>query len=179
MCGTLRNPPLEVCLLPGEWDLSVHRRPNIGQCPAQRVRARGRSRDDAQRENDQALARGCTRPDAVASGDVVAGRGAAGRWRTEAARWKGLVKGWCQRDYYAPPLNDQRLSIPDLARIKAVVDDPGVTAIAEPVKHVVFPSIDRAVHRRSAWAASVSMSSARISFYETGNGENKRGSPPR
>lgn len=90
-------------------------------------------------------------------------------------RWRGLVKGWIQRDYYSPVLADTDLSVAALARLKAVRDDNAVTALGEPTGHRLFPSMDRAVHRRPGWAASISMASKRMGLYETGNGENLRG----
>ncbi|MEU9162273.1 polysaccharide lyase 8 family protein [Streptomyces sp. NPDC048424] len=93
----------------------------------------------------------------------------------ENQRWRGLVKGWIQRDYYSPVLTDTDLSVAALARLKAVQDDNAVTAIAEPTAHRLFPAMDRAVHRRPGWAASISMASKRMGLYETGNGENLRG----
>lgn len=41
--------------------------------------------------------------------------------------------------------------------------------------HRLFPDMARATHRRPGWAASLSMADRRITFYETGNGENLRG----
>ncbi|MFG2983852.1 polysaccharide lyase 8 family protein [Streptomyces sp. NPDC048258] len=93
----------------------------------------------------------------------------------ENQRWRALVKGWTQRDYYSPVLTDTDLSVAALARIKAVLDDNAVIALPEPTGHRLFPSMDRAVHRRPGWAASFSMASKRMGFYETGNGENLRG----
>ncbi|MFI1283840.1 polysaccharide lyase 8 family protein [Streptomyces sp. NPDC020858] len=93
----------------------------------------------------------------------------------EQQRWRGLVKGWTQRDYYSPVLSDTELSVAALARLGAIQDDDAVTAIAEPTGHRLFPSMDRAVHRRPGWAASIGMASRRMGFYETGNGENLRG----
>ncbi|WP_330299859.1 polysaccharide lyase 8 family protein [Streptomyces sp. NBC_00503] len=93
----------------------------------------------------------------------------------ENQRWRGVVKGWIQRDYYSPVLTDTDLGIAALARLKAVQDDSAVTAIAEPTAHRIFPGMDRAVHRRPGWAASISMASKRMGYYETGNGENLRG----
>ncbi|MFJ6795286.1 polysaccharide lyase 8 family protein [Streptomyces sp. NPDC091268] len=94
---------------------------------------------------------------------------------TRNQRWRGLVKGWMQRDYYSPPLTDTDLSVAALARLKAVQDDSAVTATAEPIGHRLFPAMDRAVHRGPGWAASISMASRRMGAYETGNGENLRG----
>lgn len=94
---------------------------------------------------------------------------------SERARWRGLAKGWLQRDYWSPPLSDYSLSVPTLARLKSIVDDGGLAPIAEPVASRVFGGMDRATHRRAGWALSISMCSTRTSFYEHGNGENVRG----
>ncbi|NEE42916.1 lyase, partial [Streptomyces sp. SID7982] len=51
---------------------------------------------------------------------VLLGRGASA---AENARWRALVKGWAQRDYYSPPLNNPSLGLTALARIKSVLDD--------------------------------------------------------
>jgi hyaluronate lyase len=93
----------------------------------------------------------------------------------ERTRWRGMVKGWLQRDYWKPFLTDQAVSIVTLAAGKAVLDDSSVTAIAEPVDSKVFGAMDRAVHRRANWAMAVSLCSSRTTFYETGNGENLHG----
>ncbi|MEI5102505.1 polysaccharide lyase 8 family protein [Streptomyces sp. PmtG] len=93
----------------------------------------------------------------------------------ERARWRGLVKGWARRDYYSPPLADPRLGLAGLARLKEVEDDADVAPLPEPTGHRLFPNMARATHRRPGWAASISMADARITYYETGNGENLRG----
>ncbi|MGW2423814.1 polysaccharide lyase 8 family protein [Streptomyces sp. NPDC001709] len=103
---------------------------------------------------------------------VLLGRGAS---TAENARWRALVKGWMQRDYYSPPLADPVLSLAHLARLQGVQDDGAVTAAAEPAGHRLFPSMGRATHRRPGWAAALSMADQRITYYETGNGENLRG----
>ncbi|WP_406509621.1 polysaccharide lyase 8 family protein [Streptomyces sp. NBC_00212] len=103
---------------------------------------------------------------------VLLGQGASS---AENARWRGLVKGWTQRDYYSPPLDDGFLNISSLARIKGVQDDSTVSAIAEPVGHRLFTHMARATHRRPTWAAAISMADKRITYYETGNGENLHG----
>ncbi|MEV4558112.1 polysaccharide lyase family 8 super-sandwich domain-containing protein [Kitasatospora sp. NPDC049285] len=92
----------------------------------------------------------------------------------QSAAWKSTVKGWLQRDYYEPLLNNPGVEIPELARAQALLNDSSVTAAAEPVNSRVF-GMDRAVHRRPAWAAQLSICSARTTFYETGNGENLKG----
>ncbi|MGH4031841.1 polysaccharide lyase 8 family protein [Actinomycetota bacterium Odt1-20B] len=93
----------------------------------------------------------------------------------ENARWRGLVKGWMRRDHYSPPMQDLSLGLTSLARLKAVEDDASVAAVPEPTGHRLFPSMARATHRRPGWAAAISMADRRITYYETGNGENLRG----
>lgn len=92
----------------------------------------------------------------------------------QSAAWKSMAKGWMQRDYYAPVMSSKNLEISELARAKALLDDSTVAAAPAPVESRVF-GMDRAVHRRSGWAAQLSLCSTRTSFYETGNGENLRG----
>ncbi|MFI8912737.1 polysaccharide lyase family 8 super-sandwich domain-containing protein [Streptomyces sp. NPDC053513] len=92
----------------------------------------------------------------------------------QSAAWKTMVKGWLQRDYYAPLMSSKSLEIPELARAKALLDDSSVAPVPAPVESRVF-GMDRAVHRRAGWAAQLSLCSSRTSFYETGNGENLRG----
>lgn len=94
---------------------------------------------------------------------------------TERARWRGLVKGWMQRDYWKPFLQDMALGVATLGAGKALLDDASVSPIAEPVQSKVFGAMDRATHRRAGWALSVSMCSSRTTYYEHGNGENVRG----
>ncbi|WP_404870315.1 polysaccharide lyase family 8 super-sandwich domain-containing protein [Kitasatospora griseola] len=92
----------------------------------------------------------------------------------QSARWRAAVKGWIGRDYYRPYLSDAAVDVPELARAQALMGDGAVAASAEPVGARVF-AMDRAVVRRPGWAVSLSMCSARTTFYETGNGENVRG----
>ncbi|MGW6392833.1 polysaccharide lyase 8 family protein [Streptomyces sp. NPDC055103] len=91
----------------------------------------------------------------------------------EKARWEGMVKGWIARDYYSPLLASPALGVAALARLKTV-DDGAAAASLEPSGHRLFSGMDRAVHRRTGWAASLSMASNRITYYENGNGENLR-----
>ncbi|UUN26647.1 polysaccharide lyase 8 family protein [Streptomyces sp. FIT100] len=125
----------------------------------------------------RAISRSGSAPDhqrghGILSSIVLLGQGASA---AENARWRGLVKGWMQRDYYSPPMSDTSLGLTSLARLKAVQDDTSVAAIAEPTGHRLFSSMARATHRRPGWAASISMANKRITYYETGNGENLRG----
>ncbi|MFD7443362.1 polysaccharide lyase 8 family protein [Streptomyces sp. NPDC059909] len=113
-----------------------------------------------------------TRGHGILAAIVLLGQGASS---TENARWRGLVKGWMQRGYYSPATSDASLGLAPLARLTAVQNDTSVTAIAEPTGPRLFAAMDRATHRRPGWAASISMASKRITYYETGNGENLRG----
>ncbi|MEV4441646.1 polysaccharide lyase 8 family protein [Streptomyces sp. NPDC049577] len=92
----------------------------------------------------------------------------------ERDRWHALIKGWIARDTVAPLLTDPRYGTADLARLAAVAARP-VPAAPEPVGHRLFAAMDRAVHRRPGWTAAIAMASDRITYYETGNGENPRG----
>ncbi|KOU45857.1 lyase [Streptomyces sp. MMG1522] len=103
---------------------------------------------------------------------VLLGQGASA---AENTRWRSLVKGWAQRDYYSPPLRNPSLGLTALSRIKNVLDDTALTPLPEPDGHRLFPDMARATHRRPGWAASLSMADRRITYYETGNGENLRG----
>ncbi len=93
----------------------------------------------------------------------------------EASAWRALAKGWIERDTVLPYLTDPALSLPDLLRAHELLLDTTVEVAPEPVGHRLFPAMDRAVHRRPGWAAAVSMSSARTTYYECGGGENPRG----
>ncbi|MBK0372762.1 twin-arginine translocation signal domain-containing protein [Streptomyces sp. RB110-1] len=103
---------------------------------------------------------------------VLLGQGASA---VENTRWRSLVKGWAQRDYYSPPLSNPSLGLTALSRIKNVLDDTALTPLPEPDGHRLFPDMARATHRRPGWAASLSMADRRVTYYETGNGENLRG----
>ncbi|MCS0636631.1 polysaccharide lyase 8 family protein [Streptomyces sp. LP05-1] len=92
----------------------------------------------------------------------------------ERERWHGLVKGWIERDTVSPVLTDGQFGTADLARLRAVAGGPAAPA-PEPVGHRLFAAMDRAVHRRPRWTASLAMASDRIASYECGNGENPRG----
>ncbi|WP_415953942.1 polysaccharide lyase 8 family protein [Streptomyces sp. KLOTTS4A1] len=133
----------------------------------------------------RAISRGisATDPEAVMQNDHLRGHTilasivllAEGASATERERWRGLVKGWIERDYYSPPLQNPSLDVVRLSHLHTVMDDASVTPLPEPTGHRLFPSMARATHRRPGWAASVSMANKRITYYETGNGENLRG----
>ncbi|MER6310716.1 polysaccharide lyase 8 family protein [Streptomyces sp. NPDC001657] len=92
----------------------------------------------------------------------------------ERDRWHAMIKGWIARDRTLPVLTDRQYGVADLARLRRIADRPGPAA-AEPVGHRLFAAMDRAVHRRPGWVANVAMCSDRITYYENGNGENRRG----
>ncbi|MFE7236018.1 polysaccharide lyase 8 family protein [Streptomyces sp. NPDC057596] len=99
---------------------------------------------------------------------------AGGASAAERERWYGRIKGWIARDTVTPLLSAPQFGVADLSRLHAVADSV-VAAAPEPVEHRLFAAMDRAVHRRPAFAANISMSSERIAYYECGNGENPRG----
>ncbi|MGW2485377.1 polysaccharide lyase 8 family protein [Streptomyces sp. NPDC001571] len=99
---------------------------------------------------------------------------ALGASAAERDRWRALIKGWVQRNRTTPVLTDQRLSVANLALLRAAVD-AAPSAAPAPTGPRLFPAMDRAVHRGVRFAASLSMSSSRIAYYENGNGENLRG----
>jgi hyaluronate lyase len=107
-------------------------------------------------------------------GDILRLAESGAATSAEAADWKGKVKGWINRDTTSPYMSDKSVDIPELARAQALVNDSTITGAAEAVFSKVY-GMDRAVHRRSSWAAQVSMCSSRTSFYETGNNENLHG----
>ncbi|WP_125263099.1 polysaccharide lyase 8 family protein [Streptomyces alboflavus] len=140
----------------------------VMDCVAGRAISRGIAASDAK----QVQADDHLRGHPIMASIALLGQGASA---AENARWRGLVKGWMRRDYYSPPLSDPQLSLAHLARLKAVQDDTAVTPVPEPTGHRLFTNMARATHRRPGWAASISMADARITYYETGNGENLRG----
>ncbi|WP_460514497.1 polysaccharide lyase 8 family protein [Flindersiella endophytica] len=103
---------------------------------------------------------------------VLIGQGAD---PAQNARWRAMVKGWMERDYYLPPLSNPGLGLTSAALLSALRDDETVAAAPEPVEHRLFHNMDRATHRRPGWAASISMASKRTAHYEYGNGEHARG----
>ncbi|MFJ8864618.1 polysaccharide lyase 8 family protein [Streptomyces sp. NPDC102473] len=132
-----------------------------------RATARGLEPGSAAGQNDDHL-----RGHAIMASVVALGQAASDE---ENRRWRGLVRGWIQRGSYRSPVTDPMLSVAKLSLLNGVLDDSTVTPLTQPDAALVFPAMDRAVHRRSDWVASVSMASRRITHYENGNGENLRG----
>lgn len=98
---------------------------------------------------------------------------AAGAPQAATAAWLAMAKGWWTRDRTHPVLRTG--SPARIALAKRLLADAAVPATPEPVAHRQFPSMDRAVHRRPGWAYAISLSSQRIAYFESGNGENPRG----
>ncbi|MFE5243927.1 MULTISPECIES: polysaccharide lyase 8 family protein [unclassified Streptomyces] len=132
-----------------------------------RATARGLPPGSAAGQNDDQL-----RGHAIMASVVALGQAASAE---ENQRWRGLVRGWIQRGSYRSPVTDPMLSVAKLSLLNGVLDDSSVTPLPQPDSSLVFPAMDRAVHRRQDWVASVSMASRRITYYENGNGENLRG----
>ncbi|MFJ6570828.1 polysaccharide lyase 8 family protein [Streptomyces sp. NPDC091292] len=134
--------------------------------------------------NGRAISRGYLKSDdrQVMRSDHFHGQGiiaamallAGGASPAERDRWYGRIKGWIERDTVTPILSGDQFGVGDLSRLHAVAAS-AVPAAPEPVGHQLFAAMDRAVHRRPAFAAGLSMASERISAYECGNGENPRG----
>ncbi|WBQ06680.1 polysaccharide lyase 8 family protein [Kribbella sp. CA-293567] len=122
------------------------------------VRGRAVSRHNASDHND-----GYTAAEAIL-------RLAQGVDTALAAQWRSAVAGWLQRDTFGDMLSGA--TIPRVTLVKSL---RGVTPAPERDGHTLFASMDRAVHRRSGWAYSISMASRRIAYYESGNGENEQG----
>lgn len=92
----------------------------------------------------------------------------------QRTRWEARVRGWIERDTALPMLTDRQFGVADLARLHRLADAEGEST-PEPVSHKLFPAMARSVHRRPGWCANLSLSSDRIAYYESGNGENPRG----
>ncbi|MGW1589175.1 polysaccharide lyase 8 family protein [Streptomyces sp. NPDC002386] len=134
--------------------------------------------------NGRAISRGYLRDDDqhIMRGDHYHGQAliaaitllAGGASEEERQRWYGRVKGWIERDTVTPVLTAPQFGIADLSRLHSAAASP-VPAAPEPTGHRLFPAMDRAVHRRPAFTAALSMAGERVAHYECGNGENPRG----
>lgn len=91
----------------------------------------------------------------------------------DAARFRSLVKGHLQSDAFRNYVNSANLSAAGL--VKPLLDDPAVPAAPALTGMFVFSGMDRIVHHRGTWAYALSLSSKRISKYESINAENLRG----
>ena len=92
-----------------------------------------------------------------------------------AARWRAMVKGWLVRNTVEPAMGYSAATTVRLAYLDELLRDADVVPSAEKAESRVFAQMDRVAHKRSGWAGTLSMASARTCYYEYGNGENLRG----
>jgi len=90
-----------------------------------------------------------------------------------AARLRAIVKGNIQSDAFRNFIASAGLSAAGL--VKPLLDDPAIGSRAPRIGCFVFAGMDRVVHQRGDWAYGISLSSKRISKYESINAENLRG----
>ncbi|MDN3018457.1 polysaccharide lyase family 8 super-sandwich domain-containing protein [Paenibacillus sp. BSR1-1] len=87
---------------------------------------------------------------------------------------KRMIKEWIQTDTtftnYA-----NGLSIYQIHLVNSLMSDPTIEPRGELVKNQVFAGMDRVVHLRPGFGFGIGMFSDRISGFEYGNGENKKG----
>ncbi|MDQ1004405.1 hyaluronate lyase [Neobacillus niacini] len=92
----------------------------------------------------------------------------------KAVAIKRMVKEWIQKDTtftnYA-----NGLSIYQINLLNSLMSDPTIEPRGELVKNQVFAGMDRVVHLRPGFGFGIGMFSDRISGFEYGNGENKKG----
>ena len=87
-------------------------------------------------------------------------------------RWRGLCRGWIERNDYDSILTGA--SVVRTALVKSLLAS-AVPAQPEQSGPQLFGSMDRVVYRGGGWAAALAMCSRRITWYECGNGENNLG----
>ena len=91
----------------------------------------------------------------------------------DAARFRALVKQQINSDAYRNFLSSANLA--SAALVKPLLDDSAVVARSPRNGLFVLAGMDRVVLQRGTWAYALSLSSKRISKYESINGENLRG----
>lgn len=99
-----------------------------------------------------------------------------------AARISGMIKGWIQSDKTFNSTSGctsacyfSGLSLYDMTRVKQLLADATVPAAAVVPMSRTYASMARAVHITPTFGFALSMFSDRISSFEFGNGENKKG----
>jgi len=126
--------------------------------------------------------------------DHVAGRGIVSNMLAlgqalpadQGAQINAVLKGWLQRDtsfganYFAavPTATAGVMGVmsgSDITSLKAILNDPNIVAADEPQETRVYPSGDRVLMRQPGYAFGLSMFSKRMSAFETGNQENRKG----
>ncbi|MFD3258140.1 polysaccharide lyase family 8 super-sandwich domain-containing protein [Paenibacillus lentus] len=99
---------------------------------------------------------------------------AEGAPAVESSRIKSMIKEWVLTDTTFPNYYEN-MPIYEMNLIKAIVGDAAVQPRGELVKHQNFAAMDRVVHLRPGFGFGLSMFSDRISAFEFGNNENKKG----
>jgi hyaluronate lyase len=87
-------------------------------------------------------------------------------------RWRGLCRGWIERNHYDSILTGA--SVVRTALVKSLLAS-AVPARPETSGPQLFADMDRVVYRGHGWAVALAMCSRRITWYECGNGENNKG----
>ncbi|WP_168119573.1 polysaccharide lyase family 8 super-sandwich domain-containing protein [Paenibacillus sp. HB172176] len=85
---------------------------------------------------------------------------------------QSMIKAWIADETYSNFYEDASINMIVLA--KAIMSDSSIVARDELVGNYLFPQMDRAVQLREGFGYAVSMSSTRISNYESINAENAR-----
>ncbi|WP_121613530.1 polysaccharide lyase family 8 super-sandwich domain-containing protein [Mesobacillus foraminis] len=85
-----------------------------------------------------------------------------------------MVKDWIQSDTTFTNYTEG-LPIYQINLVKSLMSDSTIEPRGDLVKNQVFASMDRVVHLRPGFGFGISMFSDRISGFEYGNGENKKG----
>lgn len=85
-----------------------------------------------------------------------------------------MVKEWIQTDTTFTNYTEG-LPIYEINLVKDLINDSTIEARSDFVKNQVFAGMDRVVHLRPGFGFGISMFSDRISGFEYGNGENKKG----
>lgn len=92
----------------------------------------------------------------------------------EAAKIKSMIKEWVLSDTTFPNYYDH-MPIYEMNLIKGIMGDAAIQPRGELVKHQNFAAMDRVVHLRPGFGFGLSMFSDRISAFEFGNNENRKG----
>lgn len=100
----------------------------------------------------------------------------------DAAALRSIIKEQMARDrsfgahYLAAPggVGTSGLSLYELGLLKRIAADPAIAAAPQLQGARLFAAMDRAILRGDGYAAVLSMSSPRMSSFESGNGENLR-----
>lgn len=91
----------------------------------------------------------------------------------DSAAFKSMIKYWLNADTSLNFYSGR--DIRSIVLAKSIMNDAGVTARAELIKHKRYASMDRVVHLRPGFGFGLSMYSDRIQNYEDMNLENRRG----